>query len=387
MRGNDVARLQTALISQGFLSNGLVTGYFGTMTFFATKRFQASRGIPPTGFVGEMTRSALNQIGCSGPIIPPMPPVISSPEIISISPSSGPFGTTVTLYGRNFSTSAINSINFAGTQNVRTGLSSYNGTTLQFTIPATPCPQGGYVCAQVALAPGNYPISVSNNGGTSNTVWFLVTDQYVTQDRAPSINGVEGPTTLVTGQQGTWTVRATDPYSGNLTYSVTWGDENVTNANAAAAYTSYGQSASFTHAYYNAGTYTPRFTVRNSRGLEAVSTMTVVVGTNSGGTSSQYVTLGLNQTGSIGTIEVTPVAIVEDSRCPANVNCIQAGRVVVATTIRSLYGHRTISLHSNGDIFTAEDGYKVQITDVTPQKFSTGSISDSQYRITYKIWR
>jgi peptidoglycan hydrolase-like protein with peptidoglycan-binding domain len=64
--GTDVAALQTALISAGFPIPAIVSGvaskgYFGTQTRLAVMRYQASRGIPNTGFVGPLTRAALNR--------------------------------------------------------------------------------------------------------------------------------------------------------------------------------------------------------------------------------------------------------------------------------------------------------------------------------------
>jgi peptidoglycan hydrolase-like protein with peptidoglycan-binding domain len=40
--------------------SGPITGYFGVKTFEAVKRYQASRGIVPTGYVGPKTRALLN---------------------------------------------------------------------------------------------------------------------------------------------------------------------------------------------------------------------------------------------------------------------------------------------------------------------------------------
>jgi len=38
------------------------TGYFGGMTLKAVKRFQALKGIQQTGYVGKLTREALNNL-------------------------------------------------------------------------------------------------------------------------------------------------------------------------------------------------------------------------------------------------------------------------------------------------------------------------------------
>ena len=63
--GPAVVSLQTALISAGFnipsISSGAVAkGYFGSQTQAAVKQYQSSKGVPSTGFVGPLTRAALN---------------------------------------------------------------------------------------------------------------------------------------------------------------------------------------------------------------------------------------------------------------------------------------------------------------------------------------
>jgi hypothetical protein len=63
--GADVVALQTALIAAGYdipaISSGAVAkGYFGSQTQAAVKLYQAAKGIPNTGFVGPLTRAALN---------------------------------------------------------------------------------------------------------------------------------------------------------------------------------------------------------------------------------------------------------------------------------------------------------------------------------------
>ena len=75
MRGEDVKCLQQFLKSQGpeIYPEGLVTGYFGPLTFSAVKRFQQKYwqeilspwGLTkdqPTGFVGPTTRAKINQL-------------------------------------------------------------------------------------------------------------------------------------------------------------------------------------------------------------------------------------------------------------------------------------------------------------------------------------
>jgi peptidoglycan hydrolase-like protein with peptidoglycan-binding domain len=63
--GSDVVALQTALMSAGYsipaISSGAAAkGYFGSQTKAAVMQYQAAHGVPNTGFVGPLTRAALN---------------------------------------------------------------------------------------------------------------------------------------------------------------------------------------------------------------------------------------------------------------------------------------------------------------------------------------
>lgn len=103
-----------------------------------------------------------------------------------------------------------------------------------------------------------------------------------TTNRPPVISSFSGPTTLAVNQQGTWSIQASDPENGQLTYSVTWGDEYTYAYAQASSYyaSSFTQSTTFTHTYATAGTYTVTVTVRDSSGQSAQSTSTVRVGSN-----------------------------------------------------------------------------------------------------------
>lgn len=61
MRGNDVSALQTFLARDNTIyPQGLVTGYFGSLTKSAVSNFQARNGISSIGRVGPVTLSAIN---------------------------------------------------------------------------------------------------------------------------------------------------------------------------------------------------------------------------------------------------------------------------------------------------------------------------------------
>ncbi len=94
---------------------------------------------------------------------------------------------------------------------------------------------------------------------------------------APSISKVEGPVTLTVNTEGTWTVNASDPENGSLSYSVDWGDSGAARMMALAQSEPFTQVSTFTHTYAAAGTYTITFTVKDDTGLTATAKTSVVV--------------------------------------------------------------------------------------------------------------
>lgn len=99
-------------------------------------------------------------------------------------------------------------------------------------------------------------------------------------NKPPVISSFSGPTTLALNTTGTWTIKASDPENGQLTYQVWWGDEHIyspANASTVSA-REFIQSTTFTHSYANAGTYTVSIVVRDSAGQEAKTSTTVRVG-------------------------------------------------------------------------------------------------------------
>lgn len=87
------------------------------------------------------------------------------------------------------------------------------------------------------------------------------------------VSGVRGPQALDVGQEGTWTVTAYNKEAGDLAYSVVWGDEkNVLTAAGMMERDDLKtqQSATFTHAYSQAGVYTPTFIVTSENTIRCI---------------------------------------------------------------------------------------------------------------------
>lgn len=118
-----------------------------------------------------------------------------------------------------------------------------------------------------------------------------------TDNQPPVTHGVGGPTTLKTGETGTWKIWAYDPENGPLTYNVNWGD---TFGSGYAPQTANlpSQTATFTHSYNTAGTYTPIFTVTDKEGLSAKTSISV-------------------------NVDVTPTAVSEQVKCVFNESKIE----------------------------------------------------------------
>lgn len=97
--------------------------------------------------------------------------------------------------------------------------------------------------------------------------------------------------------------------------------------------------------------------------------------------------VALNEKVSLGGISITPLEVVSDSRCPADVVCVAAGEVVVRARLESSAGataasSREIQIRSTPVAFA---GKNISLKTVTPAKHSGESILSNQYRFTFSI--
>jgi hypothetical protein len=100
--------------------------------------------------------------------------------ITSISPSSGPVGSQITITGTGFTPTGNSVINNSTGQSWVSSLSSSNGTSLTFTAPAYICEvnNSSGICSasQLPIGSGTYSFEVENgNNVFSNSVPFTVT--------------------------------------------------------------------------------------------------------------------------------------------------------------------------------------------------------------------
>ena len=189
-RGSQVLALQQFLVSQAYPGEGtwMETSYFGAATRAALIDFQQAQGLPQTGMVDSTTRSALNSCGGSSYTYPGYPAYTGTtypyttnttypyttypttypytygygtPTITSLSQNTGVAGNTVTIYGQGFDPSN-NTVYFGG--QAVSAISSYNGTSLSFTIPYL----YSYSNNQTVQ------LYVTDSRGTSNSISFTL---------------------------------------------------------------------------------------------------------------------------------------------------------------------------------------------------------------------
>lgn len=98
------------------------------------------------------------------------------------------------------------------------------------------------------------------------------------------------------------------------------------------------------------------------------------------------VTVRINQpTGAIAGASVSVEAIVEDSRCPKGVVCVQAGTVRIRATVVTTTGSYSPTLTLGAPY--VKDGTSVTLTAVSPAPSSTYHPLPSEYRFTFHIVR
>nr|WP_294846379.1 hypothetical protein [uncultured Sphingomonas sp.] len=94
-------------------------------------------------------------------------------------------------------------------------------------------------------------------------------------------------------------------------------------------------------------------------------------------------TAGLGQTANVDSLLVTPIAIVEDSRCPIIAQCVWAGRLVVRTEVRAGSWTKTLDLTLGAGQHVA-DG-EIRLENAVPDKNSKTPVKPSDYRFTYSF--
>lgn len=90
----------------------------------------------------------------------------------------------------------------------------------------------------------------------------------------------------------------------------------------------------------------------------------------------------LGQSVYVDGITVRPERVVEDSRCPANADCVWAGRVVLRATVRGGRWKRTFDLTPGKPVQVADGA--LTLVSVAPGKYIK-RIKPRDYRFSFKF--
>ena len=103
-------------------------------------------------------------------------------------------------------------------------------------------------------------------------------------------------------------------------------------------------------------------------------------------TPDPYITNGptapLGESAHLDGVTVRPLEVVEDSRCPASVQCVWAGRVRIRAEV-SGFGPLQLTL---GEPHSIDDGI-LTLVDVRPGKRTSGTIPARDYQFTFTYQR
>ena len=97
-------------------------------------------------------------------------------------------------------------------------------------------------------------------------------------------------------------------------------------------------------------------------------------------------TAAIGTTASVGGIMVRPIQLLEDSRCPAEVQCIWAGQVRVLVDLSrgdGAHQQRELTLGKAENI----DWGMLTLIDAQPAKIAPGNTDPSAYRFTFRLDR
>jgi hypothetical protein len=117
----------------------------------------------------------------------------------------------------------------------------------------------------------------------------------------------------------------------------------------------------------------------------STSTTTTPSGSDSSPSTIAYgrVTLKVGETASFKDISITPTKVSEDSRCPKDVQCIQAGTVKVVLNISSGLGRSTETILLGKSITTEAEN--IEFVSAIPDRLTNKTISQSEYRLTFDV--
>ncbi len=99
--------------------------------------------------------------------------------------------------------------------------------------------------------------------------------------------------------------------------------------------------------------------------------------------TKEETTTGINGKILNGGVYITPLEVVSDSRCPAEVRCIWAGEVSIKVMLQKGTVNKEVTLKEGAS--ATFEGSKVSLVGVTPANSTTKPPTESDYRFTFKV--
>lgn len=92
---------------------------------------------------------------------------------------------------------------------------------------------------------------------------------------------------------------------------------------------------------------------------------------------------GFGQVARAGILSVRPLELLEDSRCPASVQCVWAGQVRIRAQITDAMGTGLREFTYGQPV--SLDGGTVTLAEVEPPKLAPGTTNPAAYRFTFRF--
>lgn len=94
-------------------------------------------------------------------------------------------------------------------------------------------------------------------------------------------------------------------------------------------------------------------------------------------------TAGLAGAAHVGGLKVSPLSVLEDSRCPSGVQCIWAGRLRLRVEVQSSKAREQLDLELGGGRPVA--GGELRLVRAVPAPIEGGPVSPGDYRFMFEF--
>lgn len=94
--------------------------------------------------------------------------------------------------------------------------------------------------------------------------------------------------------------------------------------------------------------------------------------------------LAVGQTKRIGGVTITLNSVVQDSRCPVDVECIEAGAITTNVTFATATDTETFNMPSD-EVPRPFGAFQVSIVKIAPERVSRSETPQDAFRITFRV--